>query len=225
VQLVLIILVLAVAAGFLAHGSLRPFERLTLRWWGLAVAGLALQAVPLPHASGRGVVTAALVASYVLLIAFVWRNRWLPAAPLMLIGLSLNLLVVAPNAGMPVSANAVRIAGGTSTEVPLRGTGPDKHHLMSDRDVLRPLGDVIPGPPPLGVVLSIGDLFLYAGVASFVVLVMLGRFDGGRRASPRWLQGYRGKHLPRKGHLPKKTQARRYRPSAPAAAAPPGSGP
>jgi hypothetical protein len=225
VQLVLIILVLAMAAGFAGHGSLRPFERLTLRWWGLALAGLALQIVPLPHGSGRVVVTASLVASYVLLITFVWMNRRLPAAPLMLIGLSLNLLVVVPNAGMPVSANAVRIAGGTSTEVPLAGTGPDKHHLMSDQDVLRPFGDVIPGPPPLGVVLSIGDLFLYTGVASFVVMVMLGRFDGGRRASPRWLQGYRGKHLPQKGHLPKGTQARRYSASGPVAAALPGSGP
>ena len=166
-----------------------------------------------------------LVTSYVLLIAFAWMNRRLPAVPLVLIGLSLNLLAVAPNAGMPVSANAVRIAGGSSRDVPRANAGPDKHHLMSDEDVLRPLGDVIPGPPPLGVVLSIGDLFLYLGVAIFVVLVMLGRFDEGRRGSPRWLQGYRGKHLPRERRLPSRPQERRYHPSVPAAAAPPGNEP
>lgn len=217
-QFVAIVLLLAVAVGFLARGSLRPFEQINLRWWGVAIAGLALQVVPLPQSSGRAVVTATLVASYALLITFVWVNRRLPAAPLMLIGLSLNLLVVAPNAGMPVSARAVRAAGGSPTEVPRADTGPDKHHLMSDQDVLRPLGDVIPGPPPLGVVLSIGDVFLYMGVASFVVMVMLGRFDGGRRGRSRWLEGYRGKHLPRKGGPPKRPQVRRH-PPPPAAAA------
>ena len=90
-QFVAIVLLLAVAVGFLARGSLRPFEQINLRWWGVAIAGLALQVVPLPQSSGRAVVTATLVASYALLITFVWVNRRLPAAPLMLIGLSLNL--------------------------------------------------------------------------------------------------------------------------------------
>ena len=41
--------------------------------------------------------TAMLVASYVLLLAFLTVNRWVPAAGVMAVGLLLNLLVVASN--------------------------------------------------------------------------------------------------------------------------------
>jgi hypothetical protein len=203
VQLVLLIIVVAVAAGLAAGGNLRRFEHVTLRWWGLAIAGLTLQIVPLPHQAGRLVVGTTLGASYAMLVAFVWMNRRLPAAPLILAGLALNLLVVVPNAGMPVSAHAADLAGGTTSEIPLAGTGPDKHHLMTPHDVLRPLGDVIPGPPPLGVVLSIGDVLLYAGVAAFVVMVMRGRLDADRPKARRRVRGYQGKHLAQGEHLPR----------------------
>jgi hypothetical protein len=218
VQLIFIIVVVAIIVGFLARGSLRPFERLTVHWWGVALAGLALQVVPLPHGASRAAVTSVMVMSYVLLIAFLWVNRQLPAVPLVLVGLSLNLVVIAPNGGMPVSASAVRAAGGTVAEVPVAGT-TGKHHLMSDKDVLRPLGDVIPGPPPLGVVLSIGDVLLYAGVAIFVVMVMLGRFGENRRKPTRWMQGYRGKHLSPKRRPPNPALAAPSHPAPPAGAA------
>jgi Family of unknown function (DUF5317) len=218
VQLIFIIVVVAIVVGFLARGSLRPFERLTVHRWGMALAGLALQVVPLPHGVNRAEVTAVMVVSYALLIAFLWVNRQLPAVPIVLVGLSLNLLVIAPNAGMPVSASAVRAAGGTVADVPPAGTA-DKHHLMSNRDVLRPLGDVIPGPPPLGVVLSVGDLLLYAGVAIFVVMVMRGRFGENRRKPTRWMQGYRGKHLSPKRRPPNRALAAASHPSPPAGAA------
>lgn len=217
-QLIFVIVFVAIVVGLLAHGSLRPFERLTVHWWGVALAGLALQVVPLPHGAGRAVVTSVMVASYVLLLAFLWVNRRLPAVPVALVGLALNLLVIAPNGGMPVSASAVRAAGGTVTEVPANGTA-GKHHLMSDQDVLRPLGDVIPGPPPLGVVLSVGDVLLYAGVGIFVVMIMLGRFGENRRKPTRWIQGYRGKHLSQNRRPPNRALAAPSRPSLPAGAA------
>jgi hypothetical protein len=222
-QLVLIVLVIAVVAGFAAHGSLRPFERLRVHLWGVALGGLALQAGPLPSNASRALVTAVLVSSYGLLIGFLLVNRRLPAISLMLIGLTLNLTVVGLNGGMPVSADAVRIAGGSVIELPVSGMA-GKHHLMSDDDVLRPLADVIPGPPPLGAVLSIGDLFLYAGLACFVVLVMLGRSGENRRPPSRFFQMYRGKHLPRDRRLPRKPSDR-SRPAVPVAAARSGSAP
>lgn len=223
-QLILIVLALAVAAGFAAHGSLRPFERLPLHWWGAALAGLALQTVPLPSDAGRAMVSGVLTASYALLIAFVWVNRRLPATTLILIGLALNLIVVVPNGGMPVSADAIRIAGGSSAQLPARG-GSEKHHLMTDDDVLRPLADVIPAPPPLKDVVSLGDLFLYGGIACFVVLVMLGRFGENRRPPSRWVRMYRGKHLPPERRLPRRAQAGHPRPAIPAATARSGTGP
>lgn len=224
-QLILVVLVIAVVAGFAAHGSLRPFEHLPVHLWGVALAGLALQAVPLPSNAGRALVSVVLVTSYLLLIGFLSANRRLPAVPLMLLGLVLNLAVVGLNGGMPVSAGAVRIAGGSASDVPVAGASAEKHHLMSDADVLRPLADVIPSPPPLGDVLSVGDLFLYGGLACFVVLVMLGRSGENRRPPSRFFQMYRGKHLPRDRRLPRNLSDRSPRPAVPVAAGRSGSGP
>ena len=224
-QLILIVLVIAVVVGFAAHGTLRPFEHLRVHVWGVALAGLALQVVPLPAPAGRGLITLVLVTSYALLIGFVLVNRRLPAAPLMLLGLVLNLVVVGLNGGMPVSASAVRVAGGSVAQVPLAGATADKHHLMSDDDVLRPLADVIPSPPPLGDVLSVGDVFLYGGLACFVVMVMLGRTGENRRSPSRFFQMYRGKHLPRDPRLPRRPSARSHGPAVPVAAARSGTEP
>ena len=80
-------------------------------------------------------------------------------------------------------------------------------------DLLRPLGDVIPIPPPAGIVLSVGDLLLYAGIAWFVVQVMRGRSRENPRPIAMWFPGYRGKHAPGHWRLPP-----RYRTAAPVAA-------
>jgi hypothetical protein len=223
-QLILIVLVVAVVIGFAARGSLRPFEHLTVHLWGIALAGLALGIVPLPSDANGASVTVVLVGSYALLIGFLLVNRRLPGAAPMLIGLTLNLAVVGLNGGMPVSADAVRIAGGSVNELPAPGTPAETHHLMSDDDVLRILGDVIPGPPPLGAVLSIGDLFLYGGLAYLVVMVMLGRSGENRRPPSRFFQMYRGKHLPRH-RLPREASGPSQRPAVPVAVARRGSGP
>jgi Family of unknown function (DUF5317) len=193
VMLVPIVIGLAVCVGFIAGGSLRPFERFKVHWWGVALAGLALQWLPLGDVVGREAGTAVLVASYGLLLAFAWVNRRLPALWLVMAGLVLNLLVIAVNEGMPVSASALETAGGSTGE--LVGGGSGKHHLMGPADTLTPLGDVIGIPPPIGVVISIGDALLYAGLAALVVTVMLGRSGENRRPPARLFQGYRGKHL------------------------------
>jgi Family of unknown function (DUF5317) len=218
----IILLVLAVAAGFAARGSLRPFEHLRVHLWGLAVAGLVLQWIPLPREATRAAVSTIFAVSYILLITCVWVNRRLPAAALILIGLVLNMAVVVANGGMPVSAQAARIAGGAAEDLPDVG-GSSKHHLMTQDDVLRPLGDVIPGPPPLSDVLSIGDLFLYVGLACFVVLVMLGRSGENRRPPSRWFQMYRGQH--QSGHRGSRGSRARLRTALPAAAARSGTRP
>lgn len=193
-MLVLIVIGLAICTGFIAGGSLRPFERLNVHWWGIALAGLAIQAIPLPNGVGRPVGSAVLVGSYGLLVAFAWVNRRLPALWLVMGGLVLNILVIAVNGGMPVSANALETAGARPED--LLGADTAKHHLMGPGDTLRPLADVIGIPPPIGAVISIGDVLLYSGVVVLVVAVMLGRFGENRRPPARVFQGYRGKHLP-----------------------------
>jgi hypothetical protein len=181
--------------GLLAGGSLRRFEHLPVHWWGMAILGLALQGVPLRDAHAAFL---ALLGSYVVLIAFCLVNRRLVAAPLLLLGLALNLAVVAPNRGMPVNEAAVR----SITSVPETRSVTGKHHMQTTSDVVPALGDVIPVPEPFGVILSVGDVFLYAGVVVFVVSVMLGRPGENYRRPARLAQMYRGKHLPIQRRLP-----------------------
>lgn len=216
--LVLIVIGLAMVAGFVAGGSLRHFEHLTVHWWGVALMGLVLQSVPLTSEVGQPLGSAVIVASYGLLVAFALVNRRLPALWLVIAGLVLNLLVIGANGGMPVSAGALEVAGARAEG--LIGTESVKHHLMGPNDTLTPLGDVIGIPPPIGAVISVGDLFLYAGVAVLVVAVMLGRSGENRRGPARVFQGYRGKHLP-----PERRFGRVHPPSpVPVAAEPWGTG-
>ncbi len=212
-MLVLIVIGLAIGAGFVAGGSLRPFEHLRLHWWGVALGGLALQGIPLTGGVGRPLGSAVIVGSYGLLVAFALVNRRLPALWLVVAGLALNLLVIGANGGMPVSASALEAAGARAEG--LVGAGSVKHHLMGPRDTLTPLGDVIGIPPPIGAVISVGDLFLYAGVAVLVVAVMLGRSGENRRGPARVFQGYRGKHLP-----PERRFAHLHPPPVPVAGGP-----
>ena len=201
---VLFVAAAGLAAGFLAGGSLRNFERVHVHWWGAAFAGLVVQAVPLQRWLDDDAAVAALVASYGLLVAFVWVNRRLPAAPALLVGLALNMLVIGVNGGMPVSEEAIRAARVSSDGLP-SAIDDGKHHLMTSSDVLTPLADVIGLPPPAATVLSVGDLFLYSGIVVFTMIVMRGHFEANRRP-PAWLPMYRGKHLPPRRRLPRRSR-------------------
>jgi hypothetical protein len=217
----IVVLAAAVVVGLLFKGSLRNFERVRIHWWALAIGGLLLQIVPIPSFPDIRVsdgTAGALLLSYGLLLGFLAVNRWVPAAALMAVGLLMNIAVVGANGGMPVSANAIIRAGGS--EQALIAAQDSKHHLMTDDDVLRPLADVIPIPPPGRVVLSIGDVLLYSGMAWFVVQVMLGRSRENPRPMAMWFPAYRGKHAPAHWRLPA-----RNRTAGHAAAGRSGSGP
>lgn len=201
---VLLVAVTGIVAGFLMGGSLRNFERVRVHWWAAAFVGLVLQAAPVGRWLGDDVALASLIASYGLLVAFMWVNRRLPAAPLLLAGLALNMLVVSVNGGMPVGEAAIRTTGNVSGDLPA-SIDDGKHHLMTPSDVLTPLADVIGLPPPISIVLSIGDVVLYSGIAVFTVIVMRGRFAENRRP-PAWIQMYRGKHLPSRRRLPRRSR-------------------
>ncbi len=196
------VIALALALGLLLGGSLRRFEDLHLRWWGLVLVGLGLQFVPLPNGrAGSDLVVRVVVlaASYGLLVAFALLNVRLAGMPLVLLGLALNLAVILPNGGMPVSESAVRRSGQEATLQLLIDEGAAKHHLMTEDDVLTPLADVIAIPKPIGQIASIGDLFVYAGIAWLIVAAMRGRIPSVDRTS----RGpYRGKHRSGGSHGP-----------------------
>jgi hypothetical protein len=201
--LIPILVFLAIALGYLLGGRLRGFEDLRINRWGLALIGLAFQWIPATTIGGvpPSVVGPVMLAlSYALLVVFLVSNRWIPGAPVMRIGLLLNLAVVMVNGGMPVQAEAIERAGGDPYT--LMQASATKHHLMTEDDVLWQLGDVIPIPRPFSDVLSIGDVLLYGGMVYSITEIMRGR----RRENPRplawWFPGYRGKHAPDYWRMP-----------------------
>ena len=186
------VILLAFLLGYVFGGRMRRFEQLHLRWSWLAVAGLALQFVPLPDgATGRDLVvrTAVLSCSYLLLLAFAALNIRLAGVPLVFAGLALNMLVIASNGGMPVSREALESSGQGDVLQELIDEGAAKHHLLTDDDVLTPLADVIPVGGPIKQVVSLGDVFVYAGVVWLIVAVMRGRIPQTSRAGPRSRRG------------------------------------
>jgi hypothetical protein len=104
------------------------------------------------------------VFSYVLDAYFLFANRRLAGVPLLAAGAALNVLAIVTNGGvMPANATALRISGIASRP------GFDNSAVLAHPH-LAFLGDVIPvpGPWPIGNVLSVGDLIIFIG--AFVVL-------------------------------------------------------
>jgi hypothetical protein len=164
-------LILAALVGVAAGGRLARLATLRIRWVPVAVLALTLQAVSIP---GRDWSLALLLASFGLLVAFAVRNLHdLPGFRLVLIGIVLNVFVIAVNGGMPVTREALDRSGqgGTLTSLLAGGT---KHHLAGPDDRVLLLADSIP-IAPLHQIVSVGDLFTYAGVAWLVIAGTLGR--------------------------------------------------
>ena len=154
-------------AGWLLGGRPRHLASLELRAPLLVVLALAMQAgAGLTPRSARFPFVAA---SYA--VAGAWfvlntRRRPLPlriAVGLLAVGWLLNVAAILPNRGMPVSAAAVeRLQPSQHAQVEVGQFS--KHVDGYAGSPLRWLGDVVP-VPPLGAVISIGDLFLLVGLA------------------------------------------------------------
>lgn len=167
-------LVMGLLLGWGFGGSLRNLAHLRVALWWMFPVGLVLQVVPVPQAetgTARYLPFAVLLLSYVVLISVTAINWRLRGAPIILLGLVLNLIPIALNQGMPVSGQAVREVGGSVEDVPTEPGG--KHHLATGEDQLTFLGDVLPIREPFREVVSVGDLVLWLGAAVFLASAML----------------------------------------------------
>ncbi|MFN2545382.1 MAG: DUF5317 family protein [Actinomycetota bacterium] len=176
--LVAIVLVAAILVGYIVGGRLHRIEKLRLRWWGLAPLGLAMQAIPLSTDSHgiRLLGVSLLIGSFPILITFVARNIRVPGMALILVGLVMNLTVIAANRGMPITRHAVLASGQGKYLDELPRHHGAKHFLARDEDiVLKPLADVIPLGSPVNDVVSAGDCVVYAGMFWLIVAAMRGR--------------------------------------------------
>ena len=172
-KLMAICMTVILAVGYLTGGRLRNVADLKIRWPGLAFVGLALQFVTGP---GETVPLACLYLSFVLLIVFTVANIRIFGFPLILAGVLCNLLVIGTNGGMPVSAHALEASDQGQFLGDLENNPYPKHHLATEDDLLRFLGDVIPVPSPVAQAISFGDILTYGGVGLVVV--------GAMRATP-----------------------------------------
>jgi uncharacterized protein DUF5317 len=162
-SVILVLLALICIAGVPLSGrSLRPLADIELRWLWLPPVALAVQVVILVIVPGGSHTLHAIihVATYVMLLAFIWANRRLPGAIVTGTGAALNALAIAVNGGvMPRSSTAQRLAG-------LHVAGGFHNAAVLAHPNLLALGDVIPvpWPHPFQNVLSVGDLLIFVGL-------------------------------------------------------------
>jgi Family of unknown function (DUF5317) len=174
VRLIVATVAVFVVLGLVTGGSLRALSADRIRWGLLAFAGVVAQFVVLGGTLGYVL----LILSFVLLIVFALANVRLPGFALVVLGLTLNVAVIAANHGMPVSAAALRSSNQADTLPDLQLDRDGAKHILADGDTrLRFLGDVIPVGTPLNQVVSAGDVAAYLGVGWFVIGTMHRRRD------------------------------------------------
>ncbi len=169
-------MLLAIVIGAAAGGRVRDLLAVRIRWPLAAVVGLALQLLPV-HGGSSSLVFPALVLSFGLLAAFAAANVRLPGFALVLAGVACNLVVVAINHGMPVTHGALAAAHQLGSLPELRNGGA-RYHLARPGDLLVPLSDSIGATFPLKMVISPGDVTIYAGMVWFLVWGMRRRPSG-----------------------------------------------
>ena len=163
---------LGLLTGLVRGGRPKNLASVRLRWWPLAVVGLAGQ-VTLAVSSPPYALPVAL-ASLGLLLVVALRNLLLTGMSVVALGLGLILLPMALNAGMPVRGEALLVAGlAEPDELATLELEPPRH-LETDDDRLAVLGDALP-IAPLGVVVSFGALVLLAGLWSVTANLLLTR--------------------------------------------------
>jgi Family of unknown function (DUF5317) len=175
------VLVLAIAVGvallipLATRGSYARLLAIEWHWGVLLLLGLAIQIglewVTLPREHWHDVGFGLLVASYVLILGFCFRNLVLRGMGIVIIGISCNFLVIALNQGMPV-----KIPAEWRNQTWVQPTV--KHHPQQSDDRLRFLSDIIVLKEPYDTVLSFGDLILAVGLCDVA-------YNGSRRPKKR----------------------------------------
>lgn len=158
-----LLIVLGLAAGLATGGSLRHLSQMRFERFEILFVGVLLQLavtfLPWAPLEERGYIVILIASAAAAL--FMFFNRHLGGMALAAAGLAVNVVVIALNAGMPVSERAIEIAGAPELE-------PEGEHLALVESTKLPwLTDVIP-IPIAGSVLSPGDILLALGLARLV---------------------------------------------------------
>lgn len=175
-MILLVILAIALLVSLLLGGSLRALGQVDLRYGGLVLLAMGIQVLvfsPRWQATVGGGFWSQLlyVFSLLLLVVVVWFNRRVPGFALLGLGLLSNTLVIAANGGrMPVSLQALRIAGIAESRAEFETLRVTNSALIGGQTVLWFLGDIfaVPDSVPFSNVFSVGDVCIALGSIWFV---------------------------------------------------------
>jgi hypothetical protein len=176
------LLLYAVAFGLLigvvTRGDIHAIGTVKVRFWPVALLGLAFQALlfssPLAAVVGSAGPSLYVVSTTVVLMALVVNLRQ-PGFWLVIVGALANFTVIVANGGqMPASPDAFAALNGVAA-VPT--TDFSNSVLAGPNTAFAFLGDnfVLPRPFPFANVFSIGDVLIGVGGAWFIVVTMHGR--------------------------------------------------
>jgi len=174
------VLIFGLLLGLVRKGSIRNLGQLPLQGlaWFLCLGALELGMQFTQAPERRTLYTVLIMVSGAVGAVLLWLNRKLPGVWLVFAGLALNFAVMAANGGrMPVSEWAAVVTGQQEHLPQLISGESSRHLLLTASTPLGFLGDVIPLPRwyPVPRVLSIGDIFIGAGVIRLMVWGMAAR--------------------------------------------------
>lgn len=162
--MLLVILALAcVVTVPLAGGKLIRLLDLDLRctWAVFTAITMQLGIITIFPSGDQALYSALHLLTYGMAAVFLIANRTIPGLWILALGGALNLIVISANHGvMPASSTATATAGIPAVQDGFANSAVLAHPRLSA------FGDVIgiPGPWPLGNVLSVGDLLIFAGL-------------------------------------------------------------
>ncbi len=179
-MLLVVIAIACIASVPLTGGRLSRLSELGVRATWAVLLSAAIQVVITSAVRGgdHALHVGLHAISYALVAWFVFANRRLAGMPVLALGAALNMLVISVNGGvMPAAHTALRIAG-------IDTSGGFANSAAVEHPRLLFLGDVIPipGPWPIGNVLSPGDLLIVVG--ALILLHTTCRSGPARRAAP-----------------------------------------
>ena len=169
-------IIAAVVIGLLLGGRPSNLGRVQLRWSAPIAAGMAIQVALFvePVTARIGDLGPPIyIASSLLVLAAVIRNWRLPGLAILAVGAASNLAAILSNGGyMPASPEALAALTRGDSDV-------YSNSAMVGSPMLAPLTDIFAMPAwvPFANIFSIGDVLIGIGVATTIVLGMLGRVD------------------------------------------------
>jgi hypothetical protein len=171
-------LLFAVGLGWASGGRLRNLRCVRLTGEGVLLGVLAVT-VLIPMLAGELPMPAAVtrvvwLLAFAVIIIIATLNLRHVGLPAILLGSAMNLAAVVMNGAMPVSTEAMLIAGypGNPSQAFVESL---THQSIDTSTRLAVASDVMPTVPVPGLqgVVSVGDVLLAAGVAAFVISGMV----------------------------------------------------